>query len=59
MKWIYPKGKDYFKRIKNAAQRMQQLIEDLLSLLLHPKNISKNRSEYFIEQVKNELKKKS
>ena len=52
-------GKDYFKRIQNAAERMRQLIQDLLTF----SHINTAEREFettdlslIVEEVKNELK---
>jgi two-component system, chemotaxis family, CheB/CheR fusion protein len=53
------KGKDYFTRIQSAADRMQQLIEDLLAF----SKINPDKREFentdlriIVQEVKNELK---
>jgi light-regulated signal transduction histidine kinase (bacteriophytochrome) len=55
------KGKDYFNRIKSAAQRMQQLIEDLLAYshaTTTQEYFQKTDLNFLLEQVKTELKEK-
>jgi len=55
------KGKDYFNRIKNAAQRMQQLIEDLLAYshaTTSQRYFQKTDLNVLLDQVKIELKEK-
>jgi signal transduction histidine kinase len=56
------KGKDYFNRMQIATQRMQQLIEDLLSYShtadTSQKHFQKTDLNVLIEHVKTELKEK-
>ena len=52
-------GKDYFNRINNAAQRMQQLIENLISYSrtsTGERNFEKIPISQVLEEVKEELK---
>src|SRR4030095_3297472 len=61
MEMLSEKGKDYFKRIENAAQRMQHLIEDLLAYshaTTSQKYFQKTDLNILLEQVKTELKEK-
>lgn len=52
------KGKDYFERIKNAAERMQTLINDLLAYSktsLIEKNLEDTDLKAIIDEVKDDL----
>lgn len=53
------KGKDYFTRIRSAAARMQQLIEDLLAfskINLDERKFENTDLDIIVREVKNELK---
>ena len=53
------KGKDYFNRIRSAASRMQQLIEDLLAfskITLDERKFENTDLNIIVQEVKNGLK---
>lgn len=53
------RGKDYLKRIESASQRMQLLIDDLLTFsrtTTYPKNFALADLNVILEEVKRELK---
>ena len=53
------KGKDFFNRIQSAAERMQQLIEDLLAfskINLDERKFENTDLNIIIQEVKNELR---
>lgn len=53
------KGKDYFNRIRSAADRMQQLIQDLLAfsmIKLNERTFENTDLKIIVEEVKNDLK---
>lgn len=56
---LSPQGKDYLKRMENASQRMQNLIDDLLTFSrtsTMPKEFLKVDLNFLLEDVKREMK---
>ena len=56
---LSPQGKDYLKRMENASQRMQNLIDDLLTFSrtsTMPKEFLKVDLNFLLEDVKKEMK---
>ena len=57
--FLSPQGKDYLKRMENASQRMQNLIDDLLTFSrtsTMPKEFQKISLNNILEEVKREMK---